>query len=143
MNNPVKNISFARFAGNLSDVAVFALEVYKIVLNAKSFAVDSLIKTTKVIKSGSARFIPQKNSTVTDTANITINKTDKENTSMKKSTFWSLVAFLVAVAAAVAGGPYGGVIDVTSIFDDAVTIPFSPSGTIRPTAPILRQLIKV
>ena len=106
MNNPVKNISFARFAGNLSDVAVFALEVYKIVLNAKSFAVDSLIKTTKVIKSGSARFIPQKNSTVTDTANITTNKTDKENTSMKKSTFWSLIAFLVAVAAAVAGVVY-------------------------------------
>ena len=107
MDNPIRKISVAKIAGNLSDVAVWALEVYKIILSAKTYAVDGVIKTTKAVKSGAGKLAARSSRNTAPVAeNPTANKNDKENTSMKKSTFWSLIAFVVAVCAAVAGVLY-------------------------------------
>ena len=103
MDNPIRKISVAKIAGNISDVAVWALEVYKIILSAKAYAVDGVIKTTKAVKSGAGKLSAVKRrDSAPSTENQSANN-NKENTSMKKSTFWSLIAFLVAVCAAVAG----------------------------------------
>ena len=106
MNNPLKKISVLKIAENLGDAAVTALELYKVFLSAKYFAAESMLKAVQVCRAGSKKF---KNGIRAELKpDVTENNTEeaKENTSMKKSTFWALIAFLAAVCAAIAGVAY-------------------------------------
>ena len=106
MNNPLKSISVLKIAKNMGDVTITALEVYKTILSVKYFAADSLLKTVKLVKSNTVK--PAAAIKADYKPDVTHNNTEnvKENTSMKKSTFWALIAFLAAVCAAIAGVAY-------------------------------------
>lgn len=106
MNNPLKNISVLKIAKNMGDVTITALEVYKTVLSIKYFTADSLLKTVKLVRNNAAKpAAAAKTESQPDTIR-TNTENAKESTSMKKSTFWSLIAFLAAVCAAIAGVAY-------------------------------------
>ena len=106
MNNPNKNISVLKIAKNMGDVTISALEVYKTLLSVKYFAADSLLKAVKLYKSNVNRIKAADSAEESPAMTVTENNNVKENTSMKKSTFWALIAFVAAVAAAVAGVAY-------------------------------------
>ena len=106
MNNPVKNVSVLKIARNMGDVAITALEVYKTILSVKFFAADSLLKTVKLVKNNTAKPAPSAKAQSNPDTNPNNTENVKENTSMKKSTFWALIAFLAAVCAAIAGVAY-------------------------------------
>ena len=106
MDNPIKKISVLKIAKNMGDVTITALEVYKTVLSVKYFAADSILKAVKAYKSGTARLKSAAKAEQAPAPSETENKNVKENTSMKKSTFWALIAFLAAVCAAIAGVAY-------------------------------------
>lgn len=102
MNNPFKNISALSVARNAGDAAVVALEVYKVVLNTKYFAADSLLKALRLYKNrlGQVKDAVQDRLSEEETGFEKISYTEKENKTMKKSTLLALVAFLAAVAGA-------------------------------------------
>lgn len=107
MSNPFKNISAAKIAGNVGDAAVNALEVYKMLLNVKYSAAEEL---GNVVNSCKNSALAAKLSSFAQ--NNTCDKIQeepeniKEKPTMKKSTFWSFVAFVAAVCAAAAAVAY-------------------------------------
>ena len=91
--------SIIKLAKTLPDVAVTALEVYKMVLSVKYITADSLLKAVKLYKN---RQVSGKTAQVLPAAEPQNEiKNVKENTSMKKSTIVALFAFLAAAVAAV------------------------------------------
>ena len=107
MDKKLKNISVFKVAANLGDVTVSALEVYKTLLSVKYFAADSLANALCVFRSGAEKL--KGTTKKQEPSALTVenkNEKVKENTSMKKSTFWALVAFAATACAAVAGIAY-------------------------------------
>ena len=100
-----KNL-WIKIARNSGDTAVFVLEAYKILLSVKYHTADTALKAVKAYNSTSeklGRFISSKKDgfkALPEPETVKENKIDKEKQTMKKPCIWGIIAFLVAVAAA-------------------------------------------
>ena len=93
----MNKLSVLKIVKNLPDAAVGMLEIYKTVLSVKYFAADSLLNGVKFYRNNfTARKTSPDTGEVANVENINV----KENTSMKKSTIFALIAFLAAAAGA-------------------------------------------
>ena len=94
----MNKLSVLKIVKNVPDAAVSMLEIYKMILSVKYFAADSVLKGVKFYRE---RLAADKTSTVNaEDVSTDENNNVKENTSMKKSTIFALIAFFAAAAGA-------------------------------------------
>ena len=99
-----RNVSFVKVLRGGSDMALFALEVYHGIIQAKAAAVGLALDAAKRCKK--TYRLSQNNPPSCENEKILkINQT-KESENMKKSNFWSFLAFLAVVCAAIGGVAY-------------------------------------
>ena len=94
----MNKFSVIKFAKNVPDIAVTALEIYKIILSVKYFAADNALKAVSLYRKKTA--YSEKQPVTSDNVQANEINNDKENKSMKKSTAFVLIAFVAAAAGA-------------------------------------------
>ena len=94
----MNKLSVLKIVKNVPDAAVGVLEIYKMILSVKYFAADTVLKGVNIYRSKAAS---GNTASVKDEELKTVeNNNVKENTSMKKSTIFALLAFLAAAVGA-------------------------------------------